>query len=266
MTTRTTDAIAQELDAARTKLAELKAENDSHAKMVEELTEKRRSLLSAGKKAEARKLRDTILDHEDEIDATATLGARIGTEVQRLESEHAEAVRADLMAKAAAASEALSAEDARMTAALSDLGAIAARHREVRAEYDNSQRATGQPVSSLDSTELLCLAHLVRVGAIDSRSVYQPLTLLRSYIEPTEDAASRRAIQAEASREAAIRERPEILKHELFILDQKLAKCSAGQEGQERRARLTAERGLVSRQLDALVAPGEGVELEAVNA
>src|SRR5688572_29420923 len=102
-TTRASEDIAVEITEARTKLATFRADAERFTAQAVDFTAQRVSLLAEGKRAEAKALREALLDAEDEASIAGNLATRETERIQDLEREHAEATKAETRAKLDAA-------------------------------------------------------------------------------------------------------------------------------------------------------------------
>jgi hypothetical protein len=269
MSTRTVETIAQELEAARTRLAELKADHERHSQRAAELKEQGVGLLTDGKRSEAKRLREARFESEDEAAAALTLAERAERAIRELEAEHRQAIESEAREKLEAADAAALQVEESLRRAVEGLARTAERHREAKALRDQHSRSLGIPVASMDRTAWLVFAWLVHSGAVDSRDIAIPRDALMRFIEP-QAVAHRKATADQAMRQEFERTRADYLRDELLLIRKKVKACGTSKAKAEvaRRANLVAQAEFIERQLKTLEnpEPEPAAELEVVSA
>lgn len=257
MSARTVEKITKELEGARGRLAELRADRDKQTHRAEQLREQGIGLIAEGKRSEAKKVREARSEAEDEAAAAQTLSERAEKSIAMLEKELSDAVRQATRVKLEAAESHVEQVGKTLSAALEGVGRAAERHRQARAERDQLSRSLSIPVSSHDATAWTIFGSLIKSGTVHSGDITLERSALLRWIEPIEEAAARRAVQAEAKRESDSSYRLDVLRDEVKRLEARLA--SARRErtkaGREKAARVEKELGLVRRQVEALENP-----------
>jgi hypothetical protein len=256
MSTRTVETISRELEAARTKLAELKADHDKHGKRAEELRAQGVALIAEGKRSESRRNREARLDAEDEQAACAILATRGEQQIKALEAEHAEAVRADLQTRLSAADGLVEEVGRSLSAALDGLARAALRHREARSDRDTIARSLGYTTSGWDQTEWSLLGGLLLRGAIHSGNLTLDRSSLLRFVQP-DAARQRKESSDEAMQQEFERTRADYLRDELAHVRKRIKAMGTSKAKAEvaRRASLVAQAQMIERQIRDLENP-----------